>query len=150
MQRFRRPFSAFSLSFLDIMSCGFGAAILLFLIIKHNIESNVPTPVTTPDLSSEVMLLEEEILDDNKNLAKIRNTISDIDDELAIARGLARRIMDEIATTEGLTDELTTRFVVAHSGARGYHPPIESIRPPRVLSPQPLIRAGGQDERGRR
>ncbi len=107
MQRSRRPFSTFSLSFLDIMSCGFGAAILLFLIIKHNIESNVPVPVTTPDLSSEVMLLEEEILDDNKNLAKIRNTISDIDDELAIARGLARRIMDEIATTEGLTDELT-------------------------------------------
>ena len=107
MQRYRRPFSAFSLSFLDIMSCGFGAAILLFLIIKHNIESNVPVPVTRPDLSSEVMLLEEEILDDKQNLAKIRNTISDINDELAIAQGLARRIMDEIATTEGLTDELT-------------------------------------------
>jgi hypothetical protein len=102
----RRKLSAFSLSFLDIMSCGFGAAVLLFLIIKHNVDTNVPQPITKTDLKSEVELLEEEVLEGQKNLVLIRNTISDIDEQLVVAQGLARRIMDEIALTEGLTNEL--------------------------------------------
>jgi len=106
MSHSRRKLSAFSLSFLDIMSCGFGAAVLLFLIIKHNVESNVPQPVVKTDQTSEVDLLEEEVLDGKKHLVRIRNTISDIDEKLVVAQGLARRIMDEIALTEGLTDEL--------------------------------------------
>ncbi len=102
----RRKLSAFSLSFLDIMSCGFGAAVLLFLIIKHNVDTNDPQPVVITDLSSEVKLLEEEVLEGERGLVIIRNTISDIDEQLVIAQGLARRIMDEISLTEGLTNEL--------------------------------------------
>ncbi|MGR8918487.1 MAG: VWA domain-containing protein [Gammaproteobacteria bacterium] len=55
----RREFSAFSLSFLDIMSCGFGAVVLLFLIIKHQAEVAVAAPEY--DLSIEVDTLREEI-----------------------------------------------------------------------------------------
>ncbi|NNM01135.1 MAG: hypothetical protein HKO62_10325 [Gammaproteobacteria bacterium] len=47
--RNRRKLSPFSLSFLDIMSCGFGAVVLLFLIIKHQADVVVPDP--QPDLS---------------------------------------------------------------------------------------------------
>lgn len=106
MAKNRRQLTPFSLSFLDIMSCGFGAVVLLFLIIKHNVDSNVTHPTPRTDMSSEVTLLEEEILDGKKNLVKTRNTISDIDDELAEAQGLARRIMEEIASLEGVTNEL--------------------------------------------
>lgn len=105
MPRVRRKLTPFSLSFLDIMSCGFGAVVLLFLIIKHNVDAKIPEQAT-PDLRSEVTLLEEEILEGKKNLVKIRNTISDIDQELVEAQGMARRIMDEIKATEGLTDEM--------------------------------------------
>ena len=35
----RREFSVFSLSFLDVMSCGFGAVILIFIIINHSTEA---------------------------------------------------------------------------------------------------------------
>ena len=31
----KRSFSTFNLSFLDIMSCGFGAVVLIFLMIDH-------------------------------------------------------------------------------------------------------------------
>ena len=106
MARRRREFSAFSLAFLDIMSCGFGAVVLLFLIIKHNVDAHVPVTTTTPDLSSEVSLLEEEILQGKDNLAKLHNTVSDIDDQTAIAKGLARRIMDEIREVAGNTEAL--------------------------------------------
>ena len=41
MAKKSRDFNPFSLSFLDIMSCGLGAVILIFLILKHG-ESSSP------------------------------------------------------------------------------------------------------------
>ncbi len=105
--RNRRLLTPFSLSFLDIMSCGFGSVVLLFLIIKHNVDTNIPIPVDTRDQTSEVMLLEEEILVGKRNLAKTRNTISDIDEQLVVAQGMARRIMDKIEETRSLAEQLS-------------------------------------------
>ena len=39
MARRKREFNTFNLSFLDIMSCGFGAVVLVFLIMNHAIEN---------------------------------------------------------------------------------------------------------------
>jgi hypothetical protein len=106
MARTRRDLTAFSLSFLDIMSCGFGAVVLLFLIIKHNVDTNVPAPITNPDLTSEVDMLEYEILEGQKGLAELRNTISDLEQRVVIAQGLARRASDEITDTSGQLEEI--------------------------------------------
>ena len=46
---------AFSLSFLDIMACGFGAVTLLFLILRHN-----ATEIETTDHLYEQMMMESE------------------------------------------------------------------------------------------
>lgn len=53
----RRHTTAFNLSFLDIMACGFGAVTLLFLILRHNgdIIIEIPKP------KSEIKLLQEDI-----------------------------------------------------------------------------------------
>jgi len=91
-----RSTSTFSLSFLDIMSCGLGAAVLIFLLLKHVVDS--PVPNQDPQDLSEISLLEEEILVGEKNLVRIRNTISDITDETVIAQGLARKIEEDIKT----------------------------------------------------
>jgi len=99
----RRLNSTFSLSFLDIMSCGFGAAVLLFLIIKHQTDITVEQAV---DLSAETQLLEEEILVGQEHLARIKNTLSDIDDQLAEARGLARQIQIDIDALLAQLDEI--------------------------------------------
>ena len=105
--RTKRLLTPFSLSFLDIMSCGFGSVVLLFLIIKHNVDTNVPVPVDTRDETAEVMLLEEEILEGKNNLARTRNTISEIDELLVIAQGMARRIMEKTRETRSLADQLS-------------------------------------------
>ena len=105
--RIKRLLTPFSLSFLDIMSCGFGSVVLLFLIIKHNVDTNIPIPVDTRDETAEVMLLEEEILDGKRNLARTRNTISEIDEQLVVAQGMARRIMEKIQETRSLADQLS-------------------------------------------
>ncbi len=107
--RAKRLLTPFSLSFLDIMSCSFGSVVLLFLIIEHNIDTNVPVPIPIDarDQTAEVMLLEEEILEGKRNLAQTRNTISEIDEQLVVAQGLARRIMEKIRETRSLIDQLS-------------------------------------------
>ncbi|WDE13197.1 VWA domain-containing protein [Thalassomonas haliotis] len=90
----KRKFSTFSLSFLDIMSCGFGAVILVFLIIKHDVNTQVEEQ--NLELQAEVNLLDEEVTEGQAQLVKIKNTLSLLDQELVEASGLARRINDEI------------------------------------------------------
>ena len=89
-----RTTSTFSLSFLDIMSCGLGAAVLIFLLLKHVVDSPIPNP--TPTNTAEINLLDEEIKQGELNLARIRNTISDVSDETVTAQGLARQILEEL------------------------------------------------------
>jgi len=106
MSRKRTSAVTFGLSFLDIMSCGFGAVILLFLIIKHNASVVIPERITAPEMTSEVMLLEREILEGRENLAQLRNTIDEIDNRVVIAQGLARRITEDLNDTSGQKEEL--------------------------------------------
>ena len=87
MARNRRQLTPFSLSFLDIMSCGFGAAVLLFLIITHTIDSDVtsPAPLNAPDFQSEVSLLEDAIRLGELNLVEGNNTIDAINEQIGIS-----------------------------------------------------------------
>jgi hypothetical protein len=105
MARRKRRATTFSLSFLDIMSCGFGAIVLLYLIIDH--ASDVYFEEANYDLLSEVSLLEEEVLEGQERRVKIRNTIADIDQQMAEAQGLARRIIDETLKIEQERADLT-------------------------------------------
>lgn len=55
MLRKRRKSEGFNLAFLDIMSCGLGAVVLVFMLVKHNV-GNVP--VETDLLTADVKRLE--------------------------------------------------------------------------------------------
>jgi len=104
MARRKRQFTVFSLSFLDVMSCGFGAVILVFLIIDHSIA--VESQELNRDLLSEVNLLEEDITDGRKNLVRLRNTRSDVDLQIVEAQGRATRITEDIDSYEALIKDL--------------------------------------------
>ena len=104
MARKIRQTSTFSMSFLDIMSCGLGAAILIFLLLKHVMQE--PTVETDPKLLSEINLLEEEIKVGEKNLVRIRNTISEVSDETVVAQGLARKIEEDIKKLKSVLETI--------------------------------------------
>jgi hypothetical protein len=106
MAKKRTSIVTFGLSFLDIMSCGLGAVVLLFLIIKHNTDNSTLAQLAIPDLSSEVSMLEREILEGREGLAELRNTIDEIIDRIVTAQGLARRITDDLNDTSGQLEEL--------------------------------------------
>lgn len=94
MARKKREFSTFSLSFLDIMSCGLGAVALVFLIIKHDVNDQMDQQ--NLDLQSEVNLLEIEVKEGDEHLVAVKNTLSALDMDLVKAEGLARRINEDI------------------------------------------------------
>ena len=79
MARKRRPFEVFSMSFLDCMSCGFGAVILFFMIINAQVRET--TEDDPSELMAETRKLEVEILEGRKNLVLAKNTIETLDDE---------------------------------------------------------------------
>jgi hypothetical protein len=100
----KRSFTTFNLSFLDIMSCGFGAVILVFLIIDHSIETE--TRQLNSDLLSEVNMLEEDVKDGKEGLVKLRNVLSEVDFDIVEAQGLASRISEEIDEYQALIESL--------------------------------------------
>ena len=97
MSRKKRGFTPFSLAFLDIMSCGFGAAVLLFLIIKH--QADETHSAEGPDNSAEVALLEQDIASEGKAIADLTTAIREIEQELAQQKGQAARLREEVAQT---------------------------------------------------
>jgi hypothetical protein len=102
----KRGFSTFSLSFLDIMSCGFGAVALIFLIIKHDVDNRIE--VEHQDLTAEINLLDEDITDGQEGLVRARNTLSALDQRLAEAKGLARRITQQVETTRAAIADVSS------------------------------------------
>ncbi|MFT7470352.1 MAG: polyhydroxyalkanoate synthesis regulator phasin [Kiritimatiellia bacterium] len=92
----RRNLNPISLAFLDVMFCGFGAVILIFLILDHN--SSVTTSEQNPDLAAEVNLLREEVKVGELGLVQLRNTFSDVSFEVVTAEGLARQIQEQLQT----------------------------------------------------
>lgn len=91
----RRKMNPLSLAFLDVMFCGFGAVILIFLIIDH---ATTVSAISTPNITAEINLLQEEVRDGQEGLVRLRNTVSDVSFEVVTAEGLARQIEEEINT----------------------------------------------------
>ncbi|NNF16382.1 MAG: VWA domain-containing protein [Gammaproteobacteria bacterium] len=76
MARRKRKATVFSLSFLDIMSCGFGAVVLFFMIINHATkETNAQVNVK---LISEVNLMDKRVELSKRNLFELRTTIDSV------------------------------------------------------------------------
>jgi hypothetical protein len=95
MRKSRRGFSAFSLAFLDIMSCGFGAVVLLFLIIKHHTDVKDVKP--NHDLGREIGLLEKDIGDARQQIAEAFSQTARLSAELGSAQDDAQKVKKELA-----------------------------------------------------
>ncbi len=101
MARKRRGGEVFSMSFLDCMSCGFGAVILFFMIINSHV--NATTENENAELMAETNRLEIEVLEGRKNLALTRNTTQklktqkdDADSQIAQIIALIQELQAEL------------------------------------------------------
>ena len=99
----RRRINVLSLSFLDAMTCGFGAVILFFMIINSSYGRE--SGRMTSDLQGEVDRLEEEVLEGYQKLVVARNSLREIEQERVVTAGLSRRLIE---TLEAVRVELAT------------------------------------------
>jgi hypothetical protein len=97
MARRRRQFNIFTLSFLDCMACGFGAVLLFFFIINHSAE--VRSDELNRELLAEVSRLEQRVLEGERSLARLRNTLRDTEQQQIVTQGRSRQIIQNIEQT---------------------------------------------------
>ena len=79
MARKRARPDQFSMSFLDCMCCGFGAVILLFMIINSQIKEQIELDKIVPD--KEINDIKVRLLEERKNLLLAKNSLSEIEDK---------------------------------------------------------------------
>ena len=99
----RRRVNVLSLSFLDAMTCGLGAVVLLFIIV--NASFGRISGRMTGELQGEVDRLEEEVLEGYQNLVEVKNSLREIEQERVLTAGLSRRLIE---TLEEIRVELAT------------------------------------------
>lgn len=92
-----RRINAFSLSFLDIMACGFGAVTLLFLILRHNVVAEV---IPDPRLEQEVRMLKEDVQSAEEKRTELLNSIEELELKVVTAQGLSERFVTDLREVE--------------------------------------------------
>src|SRR5215813_9705811 len=97
MARNRRHTEVFTMSFLDCICCGFGAVVLVYVIISAT--AGVTKIHQDDDLKGEVNKLEEQVLEGYKNLVVLRNTTQKTTDQSSQASGRIARILEELEQT---------------------------------------------------
>ena len=137
----KRRFTTFNLSFLDIMSCGFGAVVLVFLIIDHAVTRE--SDRLNADLLSEASLLEKEVLDGEEGLVSLRNNLSDVSFAMVEAQGLATRIDREIDSIRALIESLEREGYTDRSDIESLQAEIRQLE-----EEAKKLRAAGEDSGG--
>ena len=100
----RKQMNVFSLSFLDAMTCGFGAVILFFMIINANID--LRREVTLDDLASEVDRMELKVLTGRRNLVELKEDLVRLIEQWSILMDRRERIVTEIRNIEEESDAI--------------------------------------------
>jgi hypothetical protein len=90
----RRSIQIFTMSFLDCITAGFGAVVLLYMIMSA--QAGVQEYRKSDELAAEATRLEEEVLQGYKNLVVLRNTLEKTDTQRVRASGRIDRILAEM------------------------------------------------------
>jgi hypothetical protein len=103
----RRKTEVFSLSFLDVIACGFGAIVLFYTILSA--QAGVQRQERNDDIQAEVDLLEEQVLEGYKDLVVLRNALDETQEQTPASDAAARIIkeMERLKEQLALADKET-------------------------------------------
>ena len=99
MTRRRRDFQTFSLSFLDVISCGFGAIILLLVLSK--IYEPVIIEKAQEDLEALIALLQEELFEIRGQTAVLNRDLVSVREQTSTTKMTLARLQGELDTVQG-------------------------------------------------
>lgn len=101
--RRRRRTEVFGLSFLDCVCCGFGATVLIYMILNSG-QKERAQDVLGP-MRAETNRLEEQVLEGQANLVELRNTLERVREDAVATSGLSTRLIDVVKQSQ---EELAT------------------------------------------
>jgi hypothetical protein len=108
-RRTRRDIEVFSLSFLDVICCGFGAVILLLVLTKF--AEPILLEQTTDELEAIVQSMEEE-------LERIRGETTIVNQELVSAKEQTSEVEDRVARLQGDLSSIEGRYKATSQSAQ--------------------------------
>ncbi len=94
----RRKTEVFSMSFLDCITCAFGAVVLVYTVISA--QGGLRHVTQTQSMRAEASRLEQEVIDGQQQLAALRNSIEKTDQENARVEGLGARLTRQVEQTQ--------------------------------------------------
>jgi hypothetical protein len=100
MKRRNRPFEIFSLSFLDLISCGFGAVVLLVLISKTSVDVGSASLDAAKDLIRQMISTEQSVEELDAELAISQSALEDLRTRLAQEKKQSMALERELATRQ--------------------------------------------------
>ena len=103
MARRQRTFTTFSLSFLDIMSCGFGAVVLVFMIIDHSIKEDVLN--SNQNSQMEVDLLQSRIEKENERSETLDSKALELNNEITRLQNSIESLKSDLSKLNALNAE---------------------------------------------
>ncbi|MGB5708835.1 MAG: hypothetical protein WBM41_18655, partial [Arenicellales bacterium] len=95
----RRVVDVFNLSFLDVVSCGFGAIVLLLVIVKIGEPRVIET--MTVDLSGQVRKLEDELFLIRGETKVLNRELTEKQEQLSISRERLARLKGSLSDLRG-------------------------------------------------
>lgn len=90
----RREISAFNLSFLDVMFCGFGAVVLLVMLL--NGRAVAKREEIHADLRGEVVAMEKQVLEGRRNQVEANNALTKVEEEITQTQGKSNQVIRRI------------------------------------------------------
>jgi hypothetical protein len=99
----RRKTEVFGLSFMDCICCGFGATILLYMVLNSGASRRADNDLAP--LRAETDRLEQQVLEGQANLVELRNTFEQVRQQAVTTQGLSTRLIDVVRQSE---EELAT------------------------------------------
>ena len=138
--RARRGTDSFNLAFLDIMSCGLGAVILVFMLVKHNIGIEKPLDRNTvhapQGLQDDIITLRQDIVAQTEHLQYLKQAA-------AVISETVQSLQDRIDQAQAAQDSHNRDLKAARSAVQSLKETIVSIKVP---EPEDLIAVAGTGE----
>ncbi|RMF98114.1 MAG: VWA domain-containing protein [Gammaproteobacteria bacterium] len=121
----RRRFNVFSLSFLDVMSCGLGAVVLFFMVINAQITARANR--ASEALLAQTDRLEEQVLNGRKNLVRLRNALESERERQMRADDEAQRLAEMLRVLETELAELDKRTIASEESVEDLQADIQRL-----------------------
>jgi VWA domain-containing protein len=94
----RKKTETFSMSFLDVISCGFGAVVLFYTIMAS--QAGMTRTNERMNLQANANRVAQEVIEGRAHLADLRNAMESTEDKTVKAQGLSKAVLDRIKVTE--------------------------------------------------